>query len=200
MNRRIILIVSVMLLSSSAAFGIHQRNDFAISAENIVESSGISGWQHDGKLLPITNSQITRDIGSRIIALQYERGIIGQRATVWGIGGASRVALMGLGIGYQDQIAGSNLLNYIGGPTALQQQGLGTGLAGILYKHGGSGGAMSMQYGLAHRLQTMLSPDSIGRQSQSVRQMLFSRVTGREDSDSSVTQNSQVHTEQFQTN
>ena len=200
MFRRIVLIVAVILLSSSGAFAIYQHEDFVIFSENIVERSGATGFRHDGNLLPFSNIQINRDVGSGSIAMQIDRTIIGQRASAWGLGGTSGTDQMGLGIGYQDQIVGGNWAQYVGHPTAIQEQGLDVGLGETMYKEGGIAGAAGLQQGIAGRTQLAVTPDGVSRQSQHVFSVQFGRVAGSQDSNSSTAQTLEILTDQSQAN
>ncbi|MFQ6035207.1 MAG: hypothetical protein ACE5NM_05090 [Sedimentisphaerales bacterium] len=192
MFKRIVLTVAVILLLSSGAFAIYQHKDFVLFSENIVERSGAIGLQYNSNLLPFSNIQINRDIGSGSIAMQVDRAIIGQRAGAWGLGGTSGTGQMGLGMGYQNQI--------VGHPAVVQQQDLGLGFAETMYKAGGIAGATGLQHSIAGRTQIAITPDDISRQSQRVFSLQFGGVVGSGDSNSSATQTLQVLTEQSQTN
>jgi len=193
MSRRIVLTGTIALLLSSSAFAVNQHEDFVIFSENIAERSGDTGSNHDGNLLPFSNIQINRDVGSGSIAMQIDRAMIGQHASAWGLGGTSGAHQMGLGIGYQDQIVG-------GHPIAVQKQGLGLGFGETVYKAGGVAGAAGMQHGIASRMQTAITPDGVSRQSEHVFSVQLGRVAGSRDSNSSMANALEVLTEQSQAN
>jgi len=198
--KRVVLVIAIILLLSSSTFAIYQHKDFVLFAENIVERSGATGFQYDGNLLPFSNIQINRDAGSGSIAMQIDRTIIGQRASAWGLGGTSGTDQMGFGIGYQDQIVGGNWAQYVGHPTAVQQQGLDLGFAETVYKDGGIGGAAGLQHGISGRTQLALTPDGLSRQSQNVFSVQSGRVFGSGDSNSSVAPTLGILTDQSQAN
>jgi len=188
-----IVLIGIVLLLSSSSFAIYQHKDFVTFSENIVGRSGDTGSANNGNLLPFSNIQINRDVGSGSIAMQLDQGIIGQHASAWGLGGTSGAGQMGLGIGYQDQIVG-------GLPAAVQEQGLGVSFSETVYKAGGFAGAGGLQHGIASRMQTAVTPDGISRQSQHVSSLQFGRVAGSGDSNSSMTNTLQVLTGQSQAN
>jgi len=193
MARRIVLTGAVVLLLSSSSFAIYQHEDFVLFSETIAERIADIGLAHDGKLLPSSNIQINRDVGSGSTAMQIDRVMIGQRASAWGLGGTSGAGQMGLGIGYQDQIVG-------GHAATVQKQGLGLSFSGTAYKAGGVAGAGGTQHGMASRMQTALTPDGVSRQSGHVFSVQFGRVTGSGDSNSSMAHTLEVLTEQSQAN
>ncbi len=133
MLRRIVLIVIAILLSSYGAFAIHQHKDFGLFSGNIVERSYGAGFEHDRPILPFSNIQRARDVGSGGFALQLDRILISQRASAWGLGGISDAYQTGSGIGYQDHIIDGNDAQHVGLPIVVQQQCPGVGFGESVY-------------------------------------------------------------------
>lgn len=171
MLRSFLFSVAVILLISSGAFAaIGQAEGFSISALNNVQRVGGAGWAKSGNMVMVGHSQRVRAAGT--VAKQKETGILTQRASAAGLGGATKIKQNASIDARQGQII-------VRGRPGIQAQGqsLTVGLGNVVRKAGGIGGAVGAQSFIGGQNQVMITPHGTGSNSQVVGATQFAAVS-----------------------